>query len=63
MANITVIQDETLSNGEEKRYIVVDQETGEVLDDAQGYGFRTKRKAYAAYTYKIHNQPKEEKEE
>ena len=29
-----------------ERYIIVDEDTGEILDDAQGYGFRTKQGAY-----------------
>ena len=29
------------------RYIIIDKETGEVLDDGQGYGYKTKRNAYA----------------
>lgn len=33
------------------RYILVDQETGEVLDDAQGYGYKSIRNAYASWTY------------
>ena len=39
-----------------ERYIIVDEDTGEILDDAQGYGFRTKQGAYKAYYY---NQNKE----
>lgn len=33
------------------RYVIINSETGEVLDDAQGYGYRTPQKAYAAYSY------------
>ena len=33
---------------EERRYAIVDADTGEVFDDAQGWGYRTKRNAYAA---------------
>ena len=36
----------------ETRYCVVSTETGEVLDDAQGYGYKTAQKAHAAYAYK-----------
>ena len=41
-----------LSKGYEKRWVIVDAETNEVLDDAQGYGYKTPQKAYAAYGYK-----------
>ena len=35
-----------------KRFIIIDANTGELLDDAQGYGFKTAQKAYASYGYK-----------
>lgn len=37
------------SEGYKNSYIIVDTETGEILDDAQGYGYKTVKKAYAAY--------------
>lgn len=36
----------------ETRYCIIDAETGEVLDDAQGYGYKTVQKAHAGYGYK-----------
>lgn len=36
----------------EIRYRIVSTETGEILDDAQGYGYKSAQKAYAAYAYK-----------
>lgn len=36
----------------ETRFCIVSLETGEVLDDAQGYGYKSAQKAYAAYAYK-----------
>ena len=50
--NIKVVEYSALSRFCDKRYVVVDADTGEVLDDAQGYGYKTVRKAYAAYYYK-----------
>lgn len=35
-----------------QRYVVVDDITGEVLDDAQGYGFKTSEAARKCYWYK-----------
>ncbi len=55
MPDIEVLPSETLSKDGEKRYIILNKATGEILDDAQGYGFRSRRKAYAAFTYKQHN--------
>lgn len=43
----------------EKRYRIVSTETGEILDDAQGYGYKTAKKAYAAYSYKHRDRSKD----
>lgn len=34
------------------RYIIINPNTGEILDDAQGYGYRSPQKAHAAWNYK-----------
>lgn len=34
------------------RYVIVDIETGEILDDAQGYGYKSKEGAYKCFGYK-----------
>ena len=36
------------------RYSVVDTETGEIVDDANGYGYKTKGNAIRAWKYKIY---------
>lgn len=41
------------------RYIIIENETGEVLDDAQGYGYKSKRNAYACYGYKNRDKSKD----
>ena len=56
--NIKVVFDETLSI-KDKRYIVINEETGEVLDDAQGYGYKSVQKAIAAYNYKNRDKSKD----
>lgn len=43
----------------EMRYRIVSTETGEILDDAQGYGYKTAQKAYAAYAYKTRDKSKD----
>ena len=52
MAKITVVKSESLSDKFGDRFIVVDEETGEILDDAQGYGYRSVKGAYAALAWK-----------
>lgn len=47
-----VIVSASLSSHYDKRYIVVDDATGEVLDDAQGYGYKTAQNAHRAHAYK-----------
>lgn len=51
--NIQAVYSEVYShNMISPRYIVVDITTGEILDDAQGYGYKSTAKAYAGYNYK-----------
>ena len=45
-----VIKSDKLSK-HDTRYIIVD-DTGKVLDDAQGYGYKSAQKAHAAWAYK-----------
>ena len=33
-----------------KHYMLIDADTGEIVDDAQGYGYHTKQKARAAFS-------------
>ncbi len=34
------------------RYAIKDMENGEIVDDAQGYGYKSAQKAYAGWAYK-----------
>ena len=34
------------------RYAIMDMESGEIVDDAQGYGYKSAQKAYAGWAYK-----------
>lgn len=61
--NVVAIQDKDLSKGYDKRYVIVSKETGEVLDDAQGYGYKTPQKAYAAWAYKTRDRSKDAEKE
>ena len=36
----------------ELRWVIIDGDTGEVFDDAQGYGYKTAQKAHIALSYK-----------
>ena len=36
----------------ETRYVIINSDTGEIFDDAQGYGYKTPQKAYAAFSWK-----------
>lgn len=46
-------------NKTEIRYRIVSIDTGEILDDAQGYGYKTAQKAYAGYSYKNRDKSKD----
>ena len=43
----------------ETRFRIVSVDTGEVLDDAQGYGYKTAQKAYAGFSYKTRDKSKD----
>ena len=60
--NIAVIESEKLSNEYDRRYVVIDKDTGEILDDAQGYGYKSAQKAHAAYAYKTRDKSKDAEE-
>ena len=34
------------------RYAIMDMESGKIVDDAQGYGYKSAQKAYAGWAYK-----------
>ncbi|WP_226360870.1 hypothetical protein [Pseudonocardia sp. ICBG1142] len=40
-----------LSRGRDLRHVVVDVRSGEIVDDAQGYGYRSAQNAYRAHGY------------
>lgn len=43
----------TLSKRKDERYVMVNLETGEIVDDCRGYGYKTKQSAYACFGYKL----------
>lgn len=56
--NIKVIESPRLSKQYDKRYEIVDADTGEIIDNAQGYGYKDIRGAYAAWGYKHRDKKK-----
>lgn len=44
----------------ETRYRIIDAETGEVLDDAKGYGYKTARNAHISFCYTHRDKSKDE---
>ena len=63
MRNIIVIEEKSLSTDYEKRYVVQDADTKEVLDNTQGYGYKSIQKAYAAYNYKNRDKSKDKEKQ
>jgi hypothetical protein len=49
---VKVVVSASLSSNFDGRYVVIDEATGEVLDDAQGYGYKCAQSAHWAYSYK-----------
>lgn len=52
------IKSKELSEPNNPRYVIVDINTNEVLDDAQGWGYKSVKNAYAAYGYKTRDKSK-----
>lgn len=54
-----IVESKTLSKQYDKRFVIVNEETENVLDDAQGYGYKSKQKAAAAWSYKNRDKSKD----
>lgn len=39
------------------RYCIIDVTTGEIVDNAQGYGYTSAQKAYSGFSYRRTHQP------
>lgn len=50
--SVKVVVSASLFSNDDKRFVVVDEATGGVLDDAQGYGYKTAQDAHRAHAYK-----------
>lgn len=59
MADIIVIESNSLPKGYDKCYVIVDKDSGGILDDAQGYSYKTVQKAHAAWSYKTRDKTKD----
>lgn len=51
MSGVRVVASAGLSSNFDKRYVVVDAATGEIVDDAQGYGYKSAQNAHRAHPY------------
>lgn len=36
-----------------QRYVIINLETGEILDDANGWGYKTPQSAHRGFSYKL----------
>lgn len=54
---------EELSKYDDKRYVIVDIESGKILDNAQGHGYKSPQKAYACYAYKKRDRNKDKEKQ
>ena len=51
--NIAIIKSNKLSIKED-RFVVIDIDTGELLDDGSGYGYKSEEKAQKSFNFKKH---------
>lgn len=59
MNGVKAVKIDKLSSKYSDRFVIIDEDTGEVLDDAQGYGYKTAQKAYSAFAYKNRDKSKD----
>jgi hypothetical protein len=59
MPDIKIVLSESLSKPYDRRYVVVEDSTGKVLDDAGGYGYKSAQNAHRGWAYK--SKPKAER--
>lgn len=59
MSGYRVVFSPDLSEEYDRRFVIVDDETGQVLDDAQGYGYKSPQNAHAAWAYKHRDRSKD----
>lgn len=50
--SIKAVRSETLSDGYDERFVIIDTDTGEILDDSHGSGYKTSGRAIRCYKYK-----------
>lgn len=43
----------SLSTLYDARYVIMDSETGEIVDECQGWGYTTAQKAHKGFAYKL----------
>lgn len=58
---VKAVRSPTLSTKKDPRYVLIDKDTGEIVDDCQGYGFKTEKKAYACWAYQNRDKKLERK--
>ena len=56
--NVKAVESQVLSK-KDKRFVVIDQDTGEILDDAQGWGYKSAVNAHRAWAYKNRDKTKD----
>ena len=52
MSGVRVVVSAALSSNFDKRYVVIGEATGAIVDDAQGYGYKSAQNAHRAHAYK-----------
>lgn len=58
MPDYIVAKSAELSKQYEPRYVIVNEETGEILDDANGYGYKTIQTAHKGWGTKVNQKKK-----
>ena len=56
---LKAVENPKLSRKGEPRYVLIDLETGEIVDDAQGYGYKTAQGAHLSWAYQHRDKSKD----
>lgn len=63
LEDVEIVKSEALSTRYDTRFVILDKSTGEIIDDAQGYGYKSQQKARAAFLYKNEDPKKKAEKE
>ncbi|WP_304684001.1 hypothetical protein [Ileibacterium valens] len=56
------VLDQELSQSTDRRYVIIDPITNEILDDSQGFGYKSIQKAYEGFEYRCQSKTERDRQ-